>query len=155
MKRMEKPLDKERLANGVTVRFHDLSRKVAGDRWQVVVRYDVVAAIPESFWGLVSGDQALIGEVRAALGPEIVLSRTMERNFIGEPEKEELVNEMVRRIRENMLAYFADDGFAERFFLRRFKEVRGEIELKKNVANLPVDEECDEPDDFSHVFRKI
>lgn len=49
-----KYLEDEQLANGVLVRFFDESRRVAGDRWQVTVRYDAVVSVSETFWSLVS-----------------------------------------------------------------------------------------------------
>jgi len=61
-------LEDAQLANGVVVRFYDESLRVAGDRWQVTVRYDVVVSVPETFWGMVSGEPELIREIRAILG---------------------------------------------------------------------------------------
>jgi hypothetical protein len=75
-----KHLEDEQLANGVVVRFYDESRRVAGDRWQVKVRYDAVVSVSETFWSLVSGEPELIEEIRAALGGEIILTNVNERN---------------------------------------------------------------------------
>ena len=51
---MTRHIEDEQLANGVVVRFYDESRRVAGDRWQVKVRYDAVVSVSETFWSLVS-----------------------------------------------------------------------------------------------------
>ena len=83
---MTRHIEDEQLANGVVVRFYDESRRVAGDRWQVKVRYDAVVSVSETFWSLVSGEPELIEEIRAALGGEIVLTNVNERNFISAEE---------------------------------------------------------------------
>ena len=150
-----KHLEDEQLANGVVVRFYDESRKVAGDRWQVKVRYDAVVSISETFWSLVSGEPELIEEIRAALGVEMVLTNVNERNFISAEEKEALVSEIVSRARQNIFGYLADPGFPERYFKRCFKEAHEEIERKKREVWVPDNEDIEEPDDFSQLFSDV
>jgi hypothetical protein len=147
-----KHLEDEQLTNGIVVRFYDESRRVAGDRWQVTVRYDAVVSVSETFWSLVSENPELIAEIRATLGAEIVLTHISERNFISVEEKEALVAEIVSQARKNIFGYLADPGFPERFFKRRFKEAREEIERKKREVYVPDNEEIEEPIDFSHLF---
>lgn len=150
-----KHLKEDQLANGVVVRFYDESRRVAGDRWQVTVRYNVVVSVSETFWSLVSGEPELIEEIRATLGTEIVLTNVNERNFIAAEEKEGLVAEIVSRTRNNILSYIADPEFPECYFKRRFKEAREEIERKKREAWVPDNEDVEEPVDFSHLFSDV
>ena len=150
-----KHLEDEKLANGIVVRFYDESRRVAGDRWQVTVRYDAVVSVSESFWSLVSDKPELIAEIRATLGTEIVLTHVNERNFISVEEKAVLVAEIISQARKNIFGYLADPGFPERFFKRRFKEAREEIERKKREVYVPDNEEIEEPVDFSHLFSDV
>jgi hypothetical protein len=150
-----KHLEDEQLANGVVVRFYDESRRVAGDRWQVTVRHDVVVSVPETFWNLVSGEPEMIEEIRAALGAEIVLTSVNERNFISVEEKEALVAEIVSRTRKNIFGYLAAPEFPESYFKRRFKEAREEIERKKREAWVPDNKDIEEPVDFSHLFSDV
>ncbi len=147
-----KHLEDEQLANGVEVRFYDESRRVAGDRWQVKVRYDAVVSVSETFWSLVSGGPELIEEIRAALGGEIVLTNVNERNFISAEKKEMLVAEIVGRARKNIFGYLADPGFPGRYFERCFKEALEEIERKKREVRVPNNEDVEEPVDFSDLF---
>lgn len=150
-----KYLEDEQLENGVVVRFYDESRRVAGDRWQVTVRYDVVVSVSETFWSLVSGEPELIEEIRAALGAEIVLTKVNERNFIPAEEKEALVAEIVSRARKNIFGYLAEPKFPESYFKRCFKEAREEIEREKREAWVPDNEDIEEPVDFSHLFSDV
>jgi hypothetical protein len=150
-----KHLEDEQLANGIVVRFSDESRRVAGDRWQVTVRYDAVVSVSESFWSLVSEKPELIAEIRATLGAEIVLTHANVRNFISVEDKEALIAEIVSQARKNIFGYLADPGFPERFFKRRFKEAREEIERKKREVYVPDNEEIEEPVDFSHLFSDV
>jgi hypothetical protein len=155
MKAEVKHLEDEQLANGVVIRFYDESRRVAGDRWQVTVRYDVVVSVSEIFWSLVSGEPELIDEIRAALGAEIVLTNVNERNFISAEEKEVLVAEIVSRARKNIFGYLADPEFPKCYFKRCFKEAREEIERKKREVLVPDNEDIKEPVDFSHLFSDV
>lgn len=150
-----KYLEDEQLANGVMVRFFDESRRVAGDRWQVTVRYDAVVSVSESFWSLVSGEPALMEEIRAALGEEIVLTNVNERNFISAEVKEALVTEIVSRARKNIFGYLAAPEFPESYFKRRVKMAREEIDRKKREVRVPDDEDIEEPVDFSHLFLDV
>lgn len=152
MKSKARSLEDEQLANGVMVRFYDESRRVAGDRWQVTVRYDVVVSVPETFWGMVSAEPEILKEIRATLGSEIVLSNSYERNFISVEEKEGLIADVISRTRKNIFGYLADPGFPESYFKRRFKEASAEIERKKREAWVPDNEDIEEPLDFSHLF---
>ena len=150
-----KHLEDEQLANGVVVRFYDESRRVAGDRWQVKVRYDAVVSVSETFWSLVRGEPELMEEIRAALGGEIVLTNVNERNFISAEEKEVLVAEIVSRARKNIFGYLADPGFPELYFKRCFKEAREEIGRRKREVRVPDNEDVEEPVDFSHLFSDV
>ena len=155
MKAKVKHLEDEQLANGVVIRFYDESRRVAGDRWQVTVRYDVVVSVSETFWSLVSGEPELLEEIRADLGAEIVLTNVNERNFISAEEKEALVAEIVSRTRTNILGYLADPEFPECYFKRCFREAREKIERKKREVWVPENEDIEEPVDFSHLFSDV
>lgn len=155
MKAEVKHLEDKHLANGVVVRFYDESRRVAGDRWQVTVRYDAVVSVPETFWSLVSGDPELIMQIRATLGEEVILTQVSERNFISVKEKEILVAEILSRARNNIFGYLADPGFPERLFKRRFKEAHEEIERKKREVYPPDNNDIEEPVDFSHLFLDL
>jgi len=150
-----KHLEDEQLANGVVVRFYDESRRVAGDRWQVTVRYDAVVSVSETFWSLVSGEPELIEEIRAALGTEIVLTNVNERNFVSTEEKETLVTEIVSRARKNIFGYLADPKFPELYFKRCFKEACEQIERKKREAWGTDNREVEEPVDFSNLFSDV
>ncbi|MDD2467874.1 MAG: hypothetical protein PHI97_28170 [Desulfobulbus sp.] len=155
MKAEVKHLEDEQLANGVVIRFYDESRRVAGDRWQVAVRYEVVVSVSETFWSLVSGEPELMEEIRAALGTELILSKVNERNFISAEEKEGLIVEIVSQTRKNIFAYLANPEFPTFYFKRCFKEAREEIERKKREAWIPDNEDIEEPVDFSHLFSDV
>ena len=150
-----KHLEDVQLANGVVVQFYDESRRVAGDRWQVTVRYDAVVSVSETFWSLVSGEPELIEEIRDALGAEIVLTNVNERNFISAEEKEALVAETVTLARKNIFGYLSDPAFPERYFKRCFKVAREEIERKKREVWIPENNDIEEPVDFSHLFSDV
>lgn len=150
-----KHLQDEQLANGVVLRFYDESRRVAGDRWQVKIRYDAVVLVLENFWNLVSGEPEYIEEIRACLGTEIILTNVNERNFISAQEKDALVAEIVSSAQKNVFGYLAHPGFPERYFKRCFKEAREKIERKKREVRIPDNEDVEEPVDFSHLFSDV
>ncbi|OGQ98036.1 MAG: hypothetical protein A2521_16465 [Deltaproteobacteria bacterium RIFOXYD12_FULL_57_12] len=149
------PIATDRLANGMTICFHDLSRPVAGDRWQVVLRCDASIPITDALWQAAElGDPG--PEIRATLGSELTLSLRKERNFISQTDKEDLLAEMVGQIRRNMLGYLHTPRFPARLLARRCHEIREELGFRaadRTRFDEPEDEEAG-PADFSYLFAK-
>ena len=108
------------LLNGLTLEVYDLSRPMAGDRWQVIleVRLPITvsaAALPPDL-----ADRAQ--EVVAALGPEIVFSQQEVHYFIDHKEVPALLQEIETRLWEGLQGYLGHPDFAKRYLRKKFIE---------------------------------
>lgn len=116
----EKMLTRRELPNGLILESWDLSKPVAGDRWQVVV--EIRLAIPASPDNLPPELRELAGEVQAALGPVVLFTKQEVRNFVAEGEVPELLNEIVQELLDSTQAYLGHPQFAPRFLRKKFLE---------------------------------
>ena len=108
---------KEKLKNGLKFEIIDASRKVAGDRYLVVLLARV----------FISVDKALKSEVcagidaeaaRKALGPELIFEKKDERNFVDAGEKEAVFDHLRQACLDTAAKYFAHADFAAKYLLR-------------------------------------
>jgi hypothetical protein len=121
----EKLADIISLENGLTLEVYDLSRPVAGDRWLVslVARIEVEVK-PEYFAGE-NGKNALLEDIRQALGKGAVYRYEKSRHFIAEKERNEVFQGLKERFLEANLKYLSSPDFARRLILKRYQEAHG------------------------------
>jgi hypothetical protein len=114
MKRME-------LSNGLKLDFHDISRKLAGDRWYV----GMVAGIdiPLTDWLLTNQilSNYSVEEVRNALGETVRFQEKRERHYIDEREKDPLLQIMMDSFIKSTLNYYSHSDFPVKYVLKEFK----------------------------------
>lgn len=114
----EKLLSRHPLNNGLDLEFWDLSRPVAGDRWQVVMEARIRIPINEAT--LPAELRPRIDVVTKALGREMVFSRQEVRNFIAADEVAGLLKEMTARFLSTVATYLDRPGFAPGFIRKTF-----------------------------------
>ncbi|MCF6290237.1 MAG: hypothetical protein L3J03_04480 [Desulfobacterales bacterium] len=149
------PIISEQLANGITIDIYDLSRRVAGDRWQVTLRCDAAIQLNNELWQKApkEPEPGLAEEIRSALGNELLLSLEQERNFIDAALKDRLIKEMIGRVRANIFAYLNNSRFPERLLARRYQETREQLLRDRMIRAVTSDPDDDDgPADFSYLF---
>lgn len=108
------------LPNGLTLEFHNRSRLMAGDRWQVVLEVRLPIAVSAATLPPDLADRAQ--EVIAALGPEIVFIQQEVRHFIDVREVPALLSEMQTRLLKGLESYLGHPDFAGRYIRKKFTE---------------------------------
>jgi hypothetical protein len=108
------------LANGLILEFHDLSKPMAGDRWQVIL--EVRLPIPVDATTLPSDLADRASEVSAALGPEIVFSQQEVHYFIDVHKVPDLLHEIQTRFLHGLESYLGHPDFAGRYIRKKFAE---------------------------------
>ncbi len=116
----EKLFSRHALDNGLTLEFWDLSRQMAGDRWQVVLEARIT--IPIGPGTLPADLKDREAEIIRGLGPEILFSQRDERTFIPEEELPATLTESEARLLTLARSYFGHPKFAGRLIRRRFAE---------------------------------
>jgi hypothetical protein len=108
------------LGNGLILEIHDLSKPMAGDRWQVVL--EVRVPIPVSAATLPPDLADHAPEVIGALGPEVMFSQPEVHYFIDLREVPALVQEIQARLLEGLEGYLGHPDFAGRYLRKKFTE---------------------------------
>ncbi len=116
----DKLLQRQALANGLIMEFHDLSQPMAGDRWQVVL--EMRLAIPVNAATLPPDLADRAPEVSAALGPEIFFSQQEVHYFIDIHKVPDLLQEMQTRLFKGLEDYLGHPDFAGRYLRKKFTE---------------------------------
>jgi hypothetical protein len=140
------------LANGLKMSIIDHSRPVAADRWYVkVVCSFFIPVPPEACAGLVSGDLELDRLTRERLGDYLEHQLVRERNFIDHTAKDELVGQLAEQLQELVCRYLENADFSARLVAAKYREFANLCAMER-ARDTTVQEEGDEPSDFSHCF---
>jgi hypothetical protein len=116
----EKLHSRQRLDNGLILELWDLSWPVAGDRWYVALESRIAIPVKEANLPPELLPQA--GDVKAALGREIVFAQKDERNFIAGQQVPEILREMEGRAQALAANYFGHPDFARRLLRKKYAE---------------------------------
>ncbi len=116
----EKFISRHPLPNGLVLEFWDLSRKTAGDRWQVTLEARIT--VPVAADTLPPELQEDLEEVQAALGPELRFSHPETRNFVAEDRMPQLLKDMESWLLASLKGYVSHPKFAARFILRQYRQ---------------------------------
>ena len=99
------------LANGLTVRFYDATRRYFGDYHQVRIKISCeVPLAPEMF-----DDPASQAAAVKLLGTSIRYCKDIEQQGVATADVAGAVEQVIRQFEEHSLAYFATEAFPKRF----------------------------------------
>lgn len=111
-----------RLENGLVLNLYNASRKIAGDRWQVVciagleVPVNSVAAEAISAKGIPPED------LLKALGDFVTFEKVLERNFVDDAEVNQVQTDLFASMTQSLLPYLSRPEFPLRLLIRRYQE---------------------------------
>lgn len=149
-------IEEKQLSNRMRLRLFDRSRRLAGDRWLILLHGEArIIPAPELFAGMEKGDPELAEAIRKRLGGELIFTIDKERRFVAEEEKQEAFAELLGQVNDHMLAYLANPVFPEKLLRRRWDEMKARLLIEREQERLvAADGEDDEgPADFSFCFR--
>jgi hypothetical protein len=118
----EKLLSRQALNNGLVLEFWDLSRPLAGDRWQVVL--EVRVPIPVTAGTLPPDLSPQLDQVIAALGQNLLFTKQEVRQFIPAGEVAGLLQQIEAQLLASLKAYLGHPDFAPRLIRKRLDEHR-------------------------------
>jgi len=139
----------ETYENGVRLTVVDLSRKIAGDRWQVKIICNVSIVRRKIDFCIVERELAETAD--EACWPLKQLVR--QRNFVDGEERIEVCNELLRQLKTTVFPYLKSDSFVDRLLDRSFP--RKNLTLKEKDEGNPFEDldKDDGPADFSCLFK--
>jgi hypothetical protein len=108
------------LENGLLISFYDGSKKIAGDRWQVIVTARIEIVMDQVQFTRMDTEKKI--EIIQVVGEHIYYEKKLIRNFIGEKQKEETVTALYESFLQITKPYFSHSQFAERFVLKTYAD---------------------------------
>ncbi|MCK5229089.1 MAG: hypothetical protein KAR13_02425 [Desulfobulbaceae bacterium] len=144
-----------KLSNDVELSFYNESKKIVGDRWDVRIRCEVVAPLPDDYFSnLPEKDPVVLEKAREKFGKTISKSFIKGQVFVSDDEIGEVLTDIIDRVSANIVSYVSHNTFAWKLFQSRFNEIRKEILLDMEYENIQVNNEDDGgPVDFSSCFK--
>ena len=147
------PIKIKELPNKAHFAMYDLSKPIAGDRWVVRVCCAVKVSISQDLCDAFDEDLQLLSELRKSCNDTLILEILKERNFVDENVKDDVVSELMESIEHNVLDYMSIESFPRKLFQTRFAEFKKQHHIAQNTVMSPINDEDDEPADFSACFR--
>jgi hypothetical protein len=108
------------LENGLLISFYDESKKIAGDRWQIIVTAKIEIVTDQVQFTRMDTEKKI--EIIQVVGEQIYYEKKLIRNFIGEKQKEETVTALYESFLQITKPYFSHSQFAERFVLKTYAD---------------------------------
>ncbi|HET98299.1 MAG TPA: hypothetical protein ENN98_06360 [Desulfurivibrio alkaliphilus] len=149
-------LEQIALANGLQLSFYDASRHLAGDRWLVELRCEVLCPVTDQLTVRqpAESDPELRAAILERLGDELRLQVLRTRNFIDQGERTQVLEQLLASFKAHMLDYFAKPTFPARLYQDSWRRLRRECLNELNRRRQAAETEDDQgPTDFSALFR--
>lgn len=124
-------VDERRLENGLTAYFYDMSRPVAGDRFQVQLKLHIPVEVREEYFRNCAAPRKDYEDFTAAFGPYISFEQEKVRNFVDVNMVGHVLHEMKEDMLKSNLVYLSKPTFAEKYVSKVFAEWKKAEALQK------------------------
>jgi len=113
-------LKKIKLDNGLTLEFIDVSRKVAGDRYQVALQTRVTVPV-EARW-FSDNDPGIpdLTDIIARVGSTVEFEQKKERVFVDAREKQAVLENLVSVAEDFGVRYIGHPEFPKKLILKEY-----------------------------------
>ena len=114
------PIKKIELDNGLTLEFIDVSRKVAGDRYLVVLQTRV--SVPVDARWFAEDDPTIpdLADIIARVGANVEFEQKKERVFVDEREKAAVLDNLVAVAEDYGVRYIGHPEFPKKLILKEY-----------------------------------
>ena len=129
----ETTIKKISLKNGLDLEFIDVSRKIAGDRYQVALLTRIEVPVEEGWFSENNQEIPDIGDIRKKIGNRVVFEQKRERNFVDDQEKEAVIKNVIEVAEDYGMRYLGHPDFPGKLILKRYndeKQTQTEESLK-------------------------
>ena len=120
----EKQIKKIKLGENIFLEIYDASKKLAGDRWQVLMVARVEIPISETL--MAAGGQLAeeLDDLKATLGETVVFEQKSARIFIAASEQNKVFDEVLNGFLKTSLPYLSRPEFFRRFVYKKYREAK-------------------------------
>jgi hypothetical protein len=120
------------LENNLCVKIYDGSKKLIGDRYQVIMDIEIEIPITHS---VLENDHQLLSDIKnlkSLLGDKVMFKKTRDKIFVDEKEKDNLLNTMIDSFVKDIIPYLSRPDFPVKFINKKYQE-----KLKKQNRMRP------------------
>jgi hypothetical protein len=110
------------LTNGMQLNFYDASRKLAGDRWLISLIIRMEIPVAQVWFNDKKNSIETLNEVKEVLGEKVLFEQKRERIFVGESEKQAVLEELYDFFIDSVLGYLSNKAFPGRYVLKKYRE---------------------------------
>ncbi len=110
------------LKNGLYLELLDCSRKIAGDRWQIVLKIRIDMPVKMLFSDENNPVGVNVDEIISSMGENVRFEQKRERNFIDSNQKDDILNNLIESFLFNSIDHVSNPDFPKRYILRQYKE---------------------------------
>jgi len=110
------------LNNGLTLEFIDVSRKVAGDRYQVMLKTRVVVPVEAKWFPEKDPAQPGLADIIKTVGPAVEFEQKKERNFVDEKEKSAVLKDILTVAEDFGTRYIGHPDFPKKLILKKYHD---------------------------------
>jgi hypothetical protein len=110
------------LENRQTLEIFDLSRKISADAYVVIMKATMEIRVEPDLFDRELFAGLTIDEIRDTLGEKVTYEYRLERNFILNHEKDQVLASLVDTFLKNMGQYIAHPRFAPKLVLKQYKD---------------------------------
>ena len=128
-----KILKQVKLQNDLTVTMIDRSKKLIGDRYQVILHAEMKIPIRQE---IIQSDEHLgscMTELQRLFGDHVLFSQKREKTFVDEKDKESLLRTMIESFMNDMIPYLSRPDFPVRFINKKYTDKLNE---RKRIPSL-------------------
>jgi len=118
----EKVLKKLDLEKNLHITLYDRSKKLIGDRYQVILVAEMEIPITQFLLENENQISIEIKEFTNVLGDKVVFQQKREKIFVDEREKEELLNTMIDSFISDIVPYLSRSDFPVKFIKKQYKD---------------------------------
>lgn len=111
------------LENNQKLEIYDASRRVGADTWLVTMIARVEILINELLFTAEELSSINLDEIKKALGEKVYFQTKIDRNFINDARKDEVLNGLCDVFLANTRSYLSHPDFPKKFVLKKFKDL--------------------------------
>ncbi len=120
----ESHIKKVALNNGLTLEFIDVSRKVAGDRYQVALITRISVPVEKKWFTDKTPVPPNIADIIKKLGPTVAFEQKKERNFVDEKEKQAVLRDILAVAEDYGVRYLGHPDFPRKLILKKYHDAK-------------------------------
>ena len=118
----EKVVKQIELENNHTLEIWDCSRKIGADAYVVIMKATMEIQVNEDLFAREPISEFKFEDIKRTLGDRVIYEYRLERNFIMDHEKEDILDSLVDNFMANTGKYVANPKFPARLVLKEYKD---------------------------------